>query len=1330
MIRNQSGKRIFAAALLAFFFGGLLGAQAAALAAPTLARVSITKPSRTTEPPQTTPLWVSLQWQDNSMGEDGFLIRLRVGTTGPFKDWTTATANATSSLFYVGLNNLAANEVLQFQVVAFSGPKKAPTGYSAPSNNAEVTVPADKFDAPSDLTATALDGGIIELKWVDNSTTEEGFAIELRNQGETAFTYLGSAQFNSTSVQISGFGTPGQLEEFRIRAVRGTTPAVDVSDPTHATTYAPIASVRVRDLFTSASTASGYWGEAFSFPVTTSQPGLLTGLTVTGLPDGLTFDSATGTITGTPTATGTTTANVTATFSSLSEVVSGEIAITILPPAVTSRAFEPATIGVPLAFEVTTSDAALRSSLGLGSPLPDGLSYDAATHVLSGTPTQAGVYKIPVSATFTGYASPVAATLTLRVRPPAGPPADVPGAGLNLSIPEGGTCTVNLSSLFYDPDAGSAVRLQTNLGGNNTIDILLYPDSTPETVASFLKYVDAGDFDGTIFHRSIPGFIVQGGGFLPAAPPNNFLSVAARPSPVNEPGISNVRGTVAMAKIANQPNSATTNFFFNLADNSANLDNQNEGFTAFGRVSASSLAVMDGLAAKPTSSYSVAVDGGAAQSFDNCPVNADTAPAALDNTKMLEILSAERIPVLTFALPSDPSSDVAGISLNGETLNLTGLKPGTKDIDVEITDLDGNKITRQLHLAVGQTVQYSDQGAPPVDASVFEYESGTPAALNPANSGNETAYRWLKDGKILPKATSATLAFPAIKLTDAGAYRRIATTPGGDVRTSPMLVGVLEFSRQPVLAKAGGKVVLTAKVAGPGFSVLWEKNGGLLSEISGKLTGVSTPELTISSLSATDSGTYQCALRTSGGNAGLIIGRSVSAVGSPVVKNIYLSPLVVSQQSSFAFHSYAESGLSPVKFTMTGLPSGLTYDHGTGVISGRPTVAGNYQISVTAANAFGSGMKKTFPLVVSALPAGSTGTFTALVARDATLNSGLGGLLTVAVSGTGAYSGKIVLGTEACPFKGVLDSGGGSSPHFSQTVTRKDGTQVQMNNVTLDSNAITATLVSGTATSHVSGAKTVAPTAAMTGLFNVRFSIPAGDPNAGNIDIVPQGHGFAAVTIDNKGAVKIAGKLADGSSLLTSSAFGFGGKIPMHVIFASKNDVLLGTSTITQATNANPSLSGAVEWLVASTTGLVYPASFGPQTLDWKGAKYLAPAAGTIVLGLADQADNAALSFFDANLVGEITNPDVTLRVKADSSVVMPATNPAFVTLKIDPVKGAFSGTFQFADIVAGKSVTRKPTFQGLLITGSGGFGCFILPQLPSSSRQPGLSGAVELRAP
>jgi len=141
----------------------------------------------------------------------------------------------------------------------------------------------------------------------------------------------------------------------------------------------------------------------------------------------------------------------------------------------------------------------------------------------------------------------------------------------------------------------TVVQFQTDMG---PFEVNLYDQRTPATVANFLAYVEAGDYDNVVIHRSVAGFVIQGGGFtssggLPLG------SVTTNPAVVNEPVFSNVRGTIAMAKIAGNPDSATSQWYFNLGDNSASLDPQNGGFTVFGEVTGSGMDVVDAVAALP-----------------------------------------------------------------------------------------------------------------------------------------------------------------------------------------------------------------------------------------------------------------------------------------------------------------------------------------------------------------------------------------------------------------------------------------------------------------------------------------------------------------------------------------------------------------------------------------------------------------------------------------------------------------------------------------------------------------------------------------------------------
>jgi len=127
------------------------------------------------------------------------------------------------------------------------------------------------------------------------------------------------------------------------------------------------------------------------------------------------------------------------------------------------------------------------------------------------------------------------------------------------------------------------VVLETSAGG---IEITLYPDKAPVTVANFLALVDAGHYDGTIFHRVIKGFMIQGGGL-----DRHMQRVPATDSIGNEAdnGLQNLAGTIAMARTM-EPHSASDQFFINVSDN-PNLDHRSKslygwGYAVFGKVTA------------------------------------------------------------------------------------------------------------------------------------------------------------------------------------------------------------------------------------------------------------------------------------------------------------------------------------------------------------------------------------------------------------------------------------------------------------------------------------------------------------------------------------------------------------------------------------------------------------------------------------------------------------------------------------------------------------------------------------------------------------------------
>jgi cyclophilin family peptidyl-prolyl cis-trans isomerase len=134
------------------------------------------------------------------------------------------------------------------------------------------------------------------------------------------------------------------------------------------------------------------------------------------------------------------------------------------------------------------------------------------------------------------------------------------------------------------------VEIDTSMG---KITVELDQQKVPDTVANFLAYVDAKHYDGTVFHRVIPDFMIQGGGFktgMQNAKNEKDFTILEKPTKdpikleVNK-GLSNTRGTIAMAR-TNRKNSATSQFFINTVDNAGKLDpnSQSDGYAVFGKV--------------------------------------------------------------------------------------------------------------------------------------------------------------------------------------------------------------------------------------------------------------------------------------------------------------------------------------------------------------------------------------------------------------------------------------------------------------------------------------------------------------------------------------------------------------------------------------------------------------------------------------------------------------------------------------------------------------------------------------------------------------------------
>ena len=224
-----------------------------------------------------------------------------------------------------------------------------------------------------------------------------------------------------------------------------------------------------------------------------------------------------------------------------------------------------------------------------------------------------------------------------------------------------------------------------------------------------MRYVNDELYDGLVINRSIPGFILQTGGFTNVPPdpvndplsPSHFFAVPAFDPIINEPalsvGLSNIRGTIAMAKLPGDPDSATSEWFINLADNSANLDFQNEGFSVFGSVVDDGMNVADEIASFPVTDLSFIFSSGAFSAIPFADYDFSGTEAAFQKNliMVLDVQSITR-PIIR----ATPPSGFLGEAFVGDTTPtvLTLSLKNTGNEALAVNSVDTSSVTAPFSL--------------------------------------------------------------------------------------------------------------------------------------------------------------------------------------------------------------------------------------------------------------------------------------------------------------------------------------------------------------------------------------------------------------------------------------------------------------------------------------------------------------------------------------------------------------------------------------------------------------------------------------------------------
>jgi cyclophilin family peptidyl-prolyl cis-trans isomerase len=436
----------------------------------------------------------------------------------------------------------------------------------------------------------------------------------------------------------------------------------------------------------------------------------------------------------------------------------------------------------------------------------------------------------------------------------------------------GASGAVDLNTVFDDPLSTGlvatfqleSVRLSNKkMGtlGSGQIRVLLYNQpgqGAPLTTKNLQDYITANRYNKTFLHRSVPGFVLQGGGFNLAQTPtgNQISAVSTFPAVPNEfsAGRSNLRGTIAMAKLGTNPNSATSQWFWSLADNSAILNPQNGGFTVFGRVlGATDLATLDAMAAVPVVNASSTLGG----VFNELPLS--KGELLVDNLLRFRAITIQQQAELSHALVSNSAPDLLDATLAGSQLTLRPRVNRTEDVFLTL------RATNLLGETLDQTLRVRLQRQSTNRATLLSLNEASGAAsgdlARPALAGSLAAplqaderVRIYADGQPLGVATTTAggtrWSFQPGVALDPGAdgsvqlEARLETTEGVPGESSAPWT--LQLGGQARLEAPGGELLQVADsrplVIQPSSAGLWEAgfeawNGGGITATGQRVPG-------------------------------------------------------------------------------------------------------------------------------------------------------------------------------------------------------------------------------------------------------------------------------------------------------------------------------------------------------------------------------------------------------------------------------------------------------------------------------------------------------------
>lgn len=648
-------------------------------------------------------------------------------------------------------------------------------------------------------------------------------------------------------------------------------------------------------------------------------------------------------------------------------------------------------------------------------------------------------------------------------------------------------------------------------------------------------------------------------------------------------------------------------------------------------------------------------------------------------------------------------------------------------LKVRSSDLTTPEVALQLTLLAQSEAAPLAIDSPPQDQLVRQGEA---ALFHLGVSGvGPMTFEWQKGSKRQAVTQEPTWGIPLVTASHAGDYTaKVLDGHGGSLTSAPARLVVYEPVSSTAQVMAGGNLQLAGKLWGEGGSLQWHKDGAPIQE-DDRTRGSRTASLQLNGAQPADAGQYTLTL-SFGGITRMAATWEVTVAERPRLLDESLGPWSVGA----AVHHALAASTPSVRFKATGLPPGVKLDSTTGLLSGRPTRPGDFQVTLQALHPAGASPVVTLPVQVVALPDAVQGSFVARVDR-----SYYGGILSLQVSPTGACSGVLRLLDVRLPLKGSLEWQPGGSHATAQLMTpQKSYTRLGITfhlGITLRlpvadapiegdlhrlySDGSTYQIFRSALQGYQSPWSAGNPCNSHVGYWNARIDMPEA---VVGLTQYPQGNGHAQTIISNNGSALWTARLADGSTATASSPISLQGRVCFHVFRETSLQSLL-VDQRHDVSSSPARLDGILDWV-----GNTFYPSFPSHSRVIQGDLHTTPAPGHLLLQLPLQPEPVArlafaqtpqLTSLQLDRLSTTLAFDVSHRVTVGSAASLDK-----LRLIVTPGTGTFSGQFTVTDQVSWyEEITRTGKFSGLFIKRlNRGTGLLDLPRVPRHRNESGKS--------